>query len=251
MHDGWDDERLLVALRDAQRAREAVPPEFVAAAKDAFEWHNIDSELAQLTYDSSHDSELASILRSEDASIRALTFTSARLSIELEVTEDCLLGQVVPAKEGTIETLTKAGVATVVAVDEIGCFCVEPVPAGAFRLRCRTADGTDVVTRWVTLLRVRGQAAPSVRKDIAAACWAGSGGRLHRMAHIDSARELPARSCRCRSTIIGTVARSFSGTTAATIPAVPSGSKLLTRPSSSPEPAGASTPESQLERTSR
>jgi hypothetical protein len=170
MRDGCDDERLLAALRDALQAREAVPPEFVAAAKDVFAWQHIDSELAQLTYDSSHDSELAAILRSEDASIRALTFTSARLSIELEVTEDCLLGQVVPAKEGTIETVTRAGGATVVPVDEIGCFCVEPLPAGAFRLRYRTADGTDVVTRWVTLLRVRGQAAPSVRREIAAAC---------------------------------------------------------------------------------
>ena len=32
---------------------EAVPPEFVEAGKNAFAWHNIDAELAQLTYDSS------------------------------------------------------------------------------------------------------------------------------------------------------------------------------------------------------
>ena len=55
----------------------------------------------------------------------------------------------------------------------------------------------------------------------------------------------------CRSTISGTTAWSFSGTRPAMIPAVPSGSRLLTRPSSSLAPAGASTPASQLDRTSR
>ena len=51
--EGWDDEALLAALRQALRARQAVPAEFVEAAKNAFAWHNIDAELAQLTYDSS------------------------------------------------------------------------------------------------------------------------------------------------------------------------------------------------------
>src|SRR5215472_13219585 len=79
------DEELLGELRQAISARRAVPPEFVEAAKNAFMWHNIDAELAQLTYDSTRSSELAGATRSEAASIRALTFTSARLTIELEV----------------------------------------------------------------------------------------------------------------------------------------------------------------------
>jgi hypothetical protein len=36
-------------------------------------------------------------------------------------------------------------------VDEIGCFSVAPIPASPFRLRCRTEDGTDVLTGWITL----------------------------------------------------------------------------------------------------
>src|SRR5260221_9420412 len=91
--EGWDDEELLAALREALRAREAVPPEFVEAAKNAFAWHNIDAELAQLTYDSSRDSDYDASIRAEAASIRALTFTSTHLTIELEVTHDSLLGQ--------------------------------------------------------------------------------------------------------------------------------------------------------------
>ncbi len=119
MRDGWDDEQLLGALREAMRAREEVPPGVVEAAKGAYAWHNIDAELAQLTYDSSRD--------------------------------ESLLGQVMPPGEGTIEAQTREGVTTATTVDEIGCFSFEPIPPGPFRLRCRTARGTDVMTGWITL----------------------------------------------------------------------------------------------------
>jgi hypothetical protein len=156
VRDGWDDEELLTALREAMRAREAVPAEFIEMGRNAYAWHNIDAELAQLTYDSDRDADLMASLRSETASIRALTFTSAHLSIEVEVTDESLVGQVVPVvpeREGTIEVQAKAGATTTTSVDEIGCFAVSPKPASPFRLRYRAADGTDVVTGWITLLR--------------------------------------------------------------------------------------------------
>jgi hypothetical protein len=147
--DGWDDEQLLTALREAMRARRAVPDAFVDTGKSTYTWHNIDAELAQLTYDSSREPAVG--LRSETASIRALTFTSAHLSLELEVTETSLLGQVIPPRAGTLETQTRAGATTAVQIDEIGRFAVEPIPASPFRLRCRREDGSDVVTNWITL----------------------------------------------------------------------------------------------------
>ena len=149
MLDGWDDEQFLAALGEAMRARQAVPESFVDLGKSAYAWHNIDAELAQLTYDSSREPAVG--LRSETASIRALTFTSAHISLELEVTEGSLLGQIIPPRAGTLETQTRSGATTSTPVDEIGCFAVEPIPASPFRLRCRTADGTDVLTGWITL----------------------------------------------------------------------------------------------------
>ena len=149
MLDGWDDEQLLAALGEAIWARQAVPESFVDLGKSAYAWHNIDAELAQLTYDSSREPAVG--LRSETASIRALTFTSAHISLELEVTEGSLLGQIIPPRAGTLETQTRSGATTSTPVDEIGCFAVEPIPASPFRLRCRTADGTDVLTGWITL----------------------------------------------------------------------------------------------------
>ena len=146
------DEQLLAALGEALRARQEVPEWFVETGKNAYAWHNIDAELAQLTYDSDSDADRAraAAVRSEAASIRALTFTSARLSIELEVAENSLLGQIIPPRAGTLEVHTTAGV-TSSPVDEIGCFVVEPIPSSPFRLRCRTEDGADVLTGWITL----------------------------------------------------------------------------------------------------
>jgi hypothetical protein len=127
-----------------------VPEWFVETGKNAYAWHNIDAELAQLTYDSASERDAVSAVRSETASIRALTFTSAQLSVELEVTTGSLVGQIIPPRAGTLEVHTTAGVASSL-MDEIGCFAVTPIPNSPFRLRCRTEDGTDVLTGWITL----------------------------------------------------------------------------------------------------
>jgi hypothetical protein len=151
VRDGWDDERLLAALGEALRASEDVPSWFVETGKNAFAWHNIDAELAQLTYDSNEDRREVAVVRSETTSVRSLTFTSAHLTVELEVAENSLLGQIIPPRDGTLEIHTKAGTISTTEVDEIGCFAVDPIPDSPFRLRCRTADGTDVLTGWITI----------------------------------------------------------------------------------------------------
>ena len=151
MRDDWDDDRLLGALSQALKARRAVPSWFIETGKNAFAWHNIDAELAQLTYDSNEDRREAAVTRSETASIRALTFTSAHLSLELEVTGNSLLGQLLPPRAGTLEIHTRAGEISTTGVDEIGCFSVDPIPDSPFRLRCHTADGTNVLTGWITI----------------------------------------------------------------------------------------------------
>jgi hypothetical protein len=149
--DSWNDEELVAALQHALAARQAVPAEFVEAGKSAFAWHNIDAELAQLTYDSVRDAEPVAATRAEAASIRALTFTSAHLTIELEVTPDSLVGQIVPVQAATIEVQARAGDPVPVAADEIGCFLIHPIPRGPFRLHCHLASGADVLTNWITL----------------------------------------------------------------------------------------------------
>jgi hypothetical protein len=155
VREDWDDEPLLTALRDSVRAREEVPAWFTAG-QGAYAWHNIDAQLAQLTYDSSRDQDLEGVMRSagtrsEPASIHTLTFSSACLSIELEVTAHSLIGQIIPPREGRMEQQASDGETATARIDEIGCFYIQPVPRGSFRLRCRTDDGLDVVTNWFTL----------------------------------------------------------------------------------------------------
>jgi len=149
--DIWDDDQLLAVLQDSLQAQRDVPAEFTETGRNAYAWHNIDAELAQLTYDSLRDRVPAASVRSETASIRALTFTSDHLTIEMEVNGDSLLCQLVPTDEATIEVQTGAGVVATIEVDEVGCFPIRPIPPAPFRLHCRTTDGATVVTGWITL----------------------------------------------------------------------------------------------------
>jgi hypothetical protein len=148
--NGCDDEELLAALQQALSTRRAVPPEFVETGKNAFAWHNIDAELAELTYDSTRGADHLAYTRAESTAVRALTFTSPRLTIELEVTEDSLLGQVLPPQAATIEVQARTGAGRVVHMGEIGSFTIRPIPRSRFRLCCRAA-GIDVLTSWITL----------------------------------------------------------------------------------------------------
>jgi len=151
MTDEWTDEELLAALRQALESRQAVSPAFIQAARGAFAWRTIDAELAQLTYDSLAGGDAIPVTRSEPASIRALTFTSPRLTIELEVAGDSLLGQVVPPQAATIRLQAQGGAEAVIATDEIGLFEIQPAPRGPFRLRCQTGASVDVLTSWISL----------------------------------------------------------------------------------------------------
>ena len=148
--DDDEDEKLLAELRAAFRAQGEVPEWFTETGRNAFAWRNIDAELAQLTHDSRDEAGQATAVRSEAASIRSLTFTSAGLSIELTVTGTALAGQIAPPRAGMLEVHTAAGVISA-PIDETGGCTVDPIPAGPFRLRCRTGDGADVLTGWITL----------------------------------------------------------------------------------------------------
>jgi hypothetical protein len=150
MRNWTDDEDLLAALRAAARARAEIPPEHVAFVRDVYA-RVIDAELARLTFDSSREADAAAATRSESASIRALTFTSKHLTIEVEVAGNSLIGQVIPAQEGIVEVQAREGATTTVPVDGIGCFCAEPIPPGPFRLRYSNQRDADVATGWITL----------------------------------------------------------------------------------------------------
>lgn len=155
MSQHWweDDDQLLAALGEALRSERSVPAEFIAMGKAAWAWADIDAELAILTYDSAFEAaeaELAGV-RSEPARLRYLTFTSGELTLEIEVTDEALLGQLIPPGQGEVEVRTADGAVAPAVIDQAGGFTVRPVPRSSFRLYCHVANGVNALTNWLTL----------------------------------------------------------------------------------------------------
>lgn len=150
MHDRWsDDEQLLAALGEALREADAVPSGVIARGEAAFDWLTIDAELATLTFDSAIDPVYAAEperVRAETAPLRALRFQAQAAAIVLEVTDDALVGQLLPPGAADVSLLTDAGTAREAAADDLGFFTFRPVPRGSFRLRCRGRTGLELVT---------------------------------------------------------------------------------------------------------
>jgi hypothetical protein len=149
-----DDERLLAELHEALRSAEQVPARFAEAGKAAFAWRHVDAELATLRHDSNANESEAAVpsgTRADRAELRALTFVSSELTIELELTMDALVGQVIPARRGDIELEGPNGRSGRVTVDEMGWFAIRPIPSGPVRLHLRADDGRSTHTEWITL----------------------------------------------------------------------------------------------------
>lgn len=146
-----DDDQLFASLTRALHEAEDVPPRFVESGRAVFTWHTIDAELADLTYDSSlAPEEPAGAMRAQDASLRALTYATTDLTIEVEITSDAVLGQILPPQPGTMTIYVAAGRDAEAPIDAMGFFGIRPIPAAAFRLRCTTASGLDVTTGVIT-----------------------------------------------------------------------------------------------------
>jgi hypothetical protein len=143
-----DDGQLLALLGAALDEARCVPADFVRAGQAVYRPPNLDAELAALIYDSEH--ELA-VTRADTATLRALTFSSPGLTIELQVTGGGLLGQLVPAGPAVVEIQTRDGTAGETTADGVGCFTVHKPPRVPFRLRCRVGTRVDVLTSWITL----------------------------------------------------------------------------------------------------
>ncbi len=156
----WEsDEGLLLLLSDALKSPgdpnspDDAPDAVKRAAYEAFTWRTIDAELASLAEDALADASEGraepALTRSVQADVTALTLASPSVTFELQVLPGVVLGQMIPAGAHRLEVQRLAGHTYDVPVDELGCFTLEPVPGGLFRLRL---DGDSIVTTsWITL----------------------------------------------------------------------------------------------------
>jgi hypothetical protein len=146
------DDELLAELREIAAETDPVPERLLDAARMAFELRDLDAMLAQLVHDSAVDAP-AMAIRGGGAE-RILSFAVRALAVECQITargsRRDLLGQLVGGRAEEMDVQVTGSVTTV-PVNDAGRFSVRGLPAGPFRLRCRLADGTGLVTSWAAL----------------------------------------------------------------------------------------------------
>ncbi|WP_374114185.1 hypothetical protein [Streptomyces sp. NK08204] len=145
MQDEVHDALLEEELRQAAAVLDPVPAELRQLAVEAYALHDLEARVAELTFDSLVD---ALPVRGVTAPPRMLTFCAGELSVDVEVTEEGLIGQVLPPGSASIEVLGGPRTARPVPVDTLGRFSSDTPPAGPFALRLRTG-GQVIVTQWL------------------------------------------------------------------------------------------------------
>lgn len=145
-----DDEALLRELGAALRSVGEVPDTVVSDGRAAWAWRGVDAELelASLVLDSCLD-EAAAVRGAATTGPRLLVFDGGVLSLEVEVGDDSLVGQLLPPTAGEVAVIGADGSETTVSSDDVGCFTL-PLPSGPARLRARTSEGT-LLTDWLSL----------------------------------------------------------------------------------------------------
>jgi len=150
---------LLAELGGLLDRLDPVPLALLDQARQIFCWRSMDAELAELSFDSFLDRDLALAVRADEGSVlepRMLGFGAVvdgeDLSIEVEASamdgQSTMIGQLDPAGARTIGIEASDGDVLEVPVDEVGRFVVRPVPSGPVRLRIQHA-GHLVHTTWV------------------------------------------------------------------------------------------------------
>lgn len=136
--DNIDDETLLEVLRSglppSNESLDIDPAEFASLVDGAMwvhDWHNMDTELAELTFDSDQRTELAGVR--SPGSLRDLTFVSNGHLIELELTPSThgadIRGAVAPTRAKRFQLVVGGDVFSG-DIDEHGSFAILAVPHG-------------------------------------------------------------------------------------------------------------------------
>lgn len=152
MTDSDDD--LIERLRRIAGQADPVPPALLEAARAAFGMRDIDARVAELVRDSAVDAPATS-LRGDGP--RLLSFEAGEAVIECEVTDRGdqrdVIGQLIGGSADAMRAQVSGNpaAALTVSVSEHGVFAVRGLPAGPFRLHCRLADGTTLVTSWANV----------------------------------------------------------------------------------------------------
>lgn len=154
-----DDHELLQELRVALQ-EEPVDDRVIRAALEAFTWRLDDAEIELLTLADDYRPEAgrdpgaglpagAHVRSRGAAGPQTLVFHGERMSVEMEIDETGIVGQLIPPHPGQITLMTADGLQATTQADELGCFSLPTPGSGPLRLDCQLA-GCRFVTDWVT-----------------------------------------------------------------------------------------------------
>lgn len=146
----WSDDELLQELGAALREL-PLDESVIRAAEAAFSWRTVDADLELLGLDAGAGVAAGPLVRgSGPGTPHTLVFHGERLSVEVEIDEAGIVGQLIPPRPGQVTLLTADGPQATTQADEVGCFAFPAPGSGAMRLDCRL--GADhFITDWVTV----------------------------------------------------------------------------------------------------
>ena len=153
MRDEPDDAVLEEELRHVIEHVDPVPENLLVAAKDCFTWRTIDSDLAELVFDSVAEDHGVLVRGADHA--RLLSFRASGLTIEVQVTgagqARRIIGQLAPPQRARVRIRQGPDVRALDA-DELGRFS-GTLREGPFSLMCTgiSPASRPVVTDWIVL----------------------------------------------------------------------------------------------------
>lgn len=124
-----------------------IPPEWREAARAAYTWRTVDEELLALVHDSAADGVAA--VRGE-AEARTLAFSGGGLTLEVELADRRIEGQLDGDGAGEVIFEHVDGRSRSTTTDETGFFTLAGEDHGLVRFAVR-ADAGRLVTEWIVL----------------------------------------------------------------------------------------------------
>jgi hypothetical protein len=127
-----------------------VEEKLIRAAEAAFTWRTVDADLEILSMETElAASDTAMVRDAGQAAPRVFVFHGERVSVEIEVDDVGIVGQLTPPGPARITLVTPDGPQAAADADEVGCFSLPPPPPGPMRLDCQRGS-ERFLTEWTT-----------------------------------------------------------------------------------------------------
>ncbi len=122
----------------------------IRAAQAAFTWRTVDADLEILSLETELTVRDTALVRDAgQGSPRVFTFHGERLSVEIEIDDDGIVGQLTPPGPARVTLVTPDGPQAAADADEVGCFSLPAPPPGPMRLDCQRGS-EHFLTEWTT-----------------------------------------------------------------------------------------------------